>query len=84
MYNWREEDGSSNVSLLSYNCPLGTVRKVSDPWWDIAHRHSGRERRGSGVHGSRVVGLRMFGLVLGCSFSAWDWPSLFPCYCFIK
>lgn len=72
------------LACCPYNCPLGTVRKVSDPWWDIAHRLGGRERRGSGVPGSLVVGLKMFGLVLGYSFSAWDWPSPFPSYCFIK
>lgn len=83
MYNWREEDGSSNVSLLSYNCPLGTVRKVSDPWWDIAHRLRTGKKGAVGYIESLVVGLRIFGLVLGYSFSAWDWPSPFP-YCFIK
>lgn len=25
MYNWRGEDDSFNVSLLSYSCPLGTA-----------------------------------------------------------
>lgn len=30
MYKWKGDDDSSNVSLPSCNCPLSTVRKVSD------------------------------------------------------
>lgn len=41
MYNWKGEKMTSNVSLLTYNSPVGSVRKVSDPKWHKALRLSG-------------------------------------------
>lgn len=40
---------TSNVSLLTCNSPLGSVRKVSDPKWHKALRLSGLGVGGSGI-----------------------------------